>query len=263
MPYAKKSLGQHFLRSTGAVRALVLAGHIAPNDTVVEIGPGKGVLTKALLDAGARVIAIEKDHDLIPFLEEKFASEITSGKLILIEDDVLTFDPAGHGLTTATYKLIANIPYYITGAIIEHFLANKTYPEQMVLLVQKEVAQRIVARDGKESILSLSVKIFGVPKIIQVVKKEAFSPAPKVDSAIIAITEISRDAIPTELSMRMFFRVVKAGFAHKRKLLARNLEEIASKEVIRRAYAELGIADTARAETLSSTVWQKLAKHLG
>mgnify|MGYP003339378900 CR=1 FL=1 len=149
-------LGQHFLTGTWAAQRLVDAADITPSDIVLEIGPGKGALTKRLLATGAHVIAIEKDEVLAAALRETFANEIARDALILIEGDVRDFNPAHHGLAAGSYILAANIPYYITGEIIRSFLTTPAHPKTMVLLIQKEVAQRIVARDGKESILSLS-----------------------------------------------------------------------------------------------------------
>ncbi|MFM2357428.1 MAG: dimethyladenosine transferase, rRNA (adenine1518-N6/adenine1519-N6)-dimethyltransferase, partial [Candidatus Parcubacteria bacterium] len=180
----KKSLGQNFLRSKKALQAIVEAGHITEQDTVLEIGPGEGVLTEKLLEKAGQVVIIEKDHRLIPLLQEKFSKEITSGKLKLIPGDVLDITIEEYIPTATAYKLIANIPYYITGEILRTFLEKQKQPEKIVLLVQKEVADRIMARDKKESILSLSVKIYGDPKREMVVNRESFKPVPNVDSAI-------------------------------------------------------------------------------
>lgn len=244
------------------LRTLVTSGKVISDDTVLEIGPGEGVLTEALLATGADIIAIEKDRDLIPLLNEKFSAEIASGQLRLIEADVLDFDPAKVGLHAGTYKLIANIPYYITGAIFEKFLTEKNPPSLMVMLIQKEVATRIVARDKKESILSLSVKAFGVPKIVAKVPASAFRPAPKVDSAILLVEDISNEHFPSAEAIDTFFKVVRAGFAHKRKLLARNLEVVAEKESISKAFGNLTISANARAEDLALPVWLSLARVL-
>ena len=264
---AKKSLGQHFLRSASAVRSIVAAGNLTPSDTVLEIGPGEGVLTHALLATGAKVIAVEKDADLLPILTERFANELQSGQLILIEKDVLLFEPTQYGLQAGTYKLIANIPYYITGAIFEKFLTEQNPPNTIVVLIQKEVATRIVARDNKESILSLSVKAFGTPKLIIKVPASAFRPAPKVDSAILAITGIQNAhftnwGIPMNQAIERFFRVVKAGFAHKRKLLVRNLETVAPQTQITTAFTQNNLSLTARAEDINLNDWISLAKRL-
>ena len=263
---AKKSLGQHFLRSASAVRAIVASGKTTSTDTVLEIGPGEGVLTVAILATGARVVALEKDADLIPILTERFAQEITSGQLTLLHMDVLDFSPKTHGLKKGEYKLIANIPYYITGAIMEQFLENEYPPSCIVVLIQKEVAQRAVSRDGKESILSISVKAFGTPKITAKVPASAFRPAPKVDSAVLTIENIStlkfseNGATPQEI--RHFFSIVRAGFAHKRKLLIRNLEEVSEKDAIEKAFSTLQLSPLARAETVPVEIWIELAKKL-
>src|SRR3989344_3189802 len=155
---AKKSLGQNFLTSHAVAQDIIAAAHITPDDVVLEIGPGKGFLTEGLLQKAKKVIAVEKDGRMVEYLKDKFREEIRNGKLELIHQDILSFDPAGCGLRVTGYKLIANIPYYITGEILRTFLSGDTQPSLMVLMVQKEVAERIVARDGKESILSMSVK---------------------------------------------------------------------------------------------------------
>ena len=225
---AKKYLGQHFLNSTKAINSIIKAGQLGQTDLVLEIGPGKGVLTTALLNTECTVFAIEKDWEMVDILKEKFKKEIRNKKLILILGDVLEIDIlqiiSKHSKPkNKKYKLIANIPYYITGEIIRKFLEIDLKPEKIVLLVQKEVAKRITARDGKESILSLSVKFFGTPKYIETVKAGSFSPPPKVDSAILSIDKIeNRDS---KIS-KMFFEVVKNGFAHKRKLLIKNLTQV-------------------------------------
>ena len=268
MPHrAKKSLGQHFLRSTSAIRAIVAAGKVEASDTVLEIGPGEGVLTEALLATKARVVAVEFDHTLIPILRERFTAEITSGQLELIEKDILKFDPENYELKASGYKLIANIPYYITGAIFEKFLTEKTPPSRLVVLIQKEVATRIVARDHKESILSISVKAFGTPRITEKVPASAFRPAPKVDSAVLLVEDVSRrnfaaSGTSKTIATEHFFKIVRTGFAHKRKLLMRNLEQISDKESIVRAFAEAGIPANVRAEDLPLEVWFALSRAL-
>ncbi len=251
----KKSLGQHFLRSESALRKIVSAGRLSSTDIVLEVGPGEGVLTELLLAQAGKVIAVEKDDRLIPVLEEKFAPEIVSGKLKLIHADILDFSPSSLGLRASSFKVVANIPYYITGALIRKFLEADTQPSTMVLLIQKEVAKRIVAHDGKESILSISVKAYGTPKYIDTVKAGAFSPPPKVDSAIIAIEHISKKFFVEDNEGR-FFELLKKGFAHPRKLLSSNLY-IPGENLL-----ACGIAEKARPENLSITDWQRLCASL-
>ncbi len=262
---AKKSLGQNFLKDKNAIRKMCDEGNVQIGDTIVEIGPGKGVLTAELLLRGAHVIAIEKDWGLIDILKERFVKEIQTGKLKLIQGDCLEYKPEG------SYKLIANIPYNITGAIFKKFLSEEKQPETMVLLVQKEVAERIVARDGKESILSLSVKAYGEPKYIMRVSKKMFAPSPKVDSAVIAIHNINKKNFLSspdkgrkgEVKLEnKFFAIVKAGFAHKRKVLIKNLEKVAKKEVLEKAFTELHILTKSRAENIMIDVWLNLTRLL-
>src|SRR3989344_810169 len=228
---AKKSLGQNFLNSKAVARDIVRVAELVPADTVLEIGPGKGFLTAELLASGARVIAVEKDNRMIPLLSEKFAEAIARGQFTLIHGDILE-DPE-KGLTFlkkvnpfSGYKLVANIPYYLTGQILRNFLEMENKPERMILMVQKEVATRIVARDNKESILSVAVKVYGTPKLIKKVPARYFTPAPKVDSAILSIENISGKSFPDKASEKVFFDIVRASFAHKRKMLAGNLKKI-------------------------------------
>lgn len=217
---AKKSLGQNFLKSQKALLAMVEAGEVVEEDIVVEIGPGKGALTKYLLEKGSTVIAFEKDHRLIELLNEKFQEFILNKKFFLYEKDILEVDIEDYVKTE--YKLIANIPYYITGEITRTFLSGKCKPSIMVLLVQKEVADRIV--DKKETILSLSIKVFGTPKKVMIVQKEYFSPSPKVDSAIIKISNVSNPFKTKEEELR-FFTLIKKAFGQKRKKINTTLKE--------------------------------------
>lgn len=254
---AKKSLGQNFLKSEEALNKMCLISDLDDKDVILEIGPGKGALTKKLLEKVSTVIAIEKDDNLFLFLKEKFATEIKAKKLILRNEDILDFDLK----KINSYKVIANIPYNITGLIIRKFLTSKNQPSQMTLLVQKEVALRIVARDKKESILSLSVKAYGNPSYIMKVSKRFFSPSPKVDSAIINIKDIRRNNFNSEKEEILFFELIKSGFAHKRKILRKNLETLnISTEKISKVFEKLQINPQARAEDLSLSVWLKILK---
>ena len=255
---AKKSLGQNFLKSIPALKMMCTQGELDENDIVVEIGPGKGALTEKLLEKVNKVIAIEKDRELIDILNERFQKEINDKKLILLNEDILKFNPPEN----SKYKIIANIPYNITGAILKKFLSSSFHPDMMILLVQKEVAMRIVANDKKESILSLSVKAYGTPKYIMKVEKRFFSPSPKVDSAIIAIKNISNKNFLNKGEENSFFNIVKSGFAHKRKVLRKNLEEISTSDVIDRVYSELKINPKTRAEDLPLEIWIKINKLL-
>lgn len=250
-------LGQHFLKQSWVASALADAALIQKNDTVVEIGPGTGALTRELLSRGAHVLAIEKDEALALKLHEIFAESIDKGSLTVISDDIRNVTPESLGLSNGPYTIAANIPYYITGEIIRQFLTARAQPVTMALLVQKEVAERI-ARSKKESILSLSVKVYGTPKLVRTVGRGNFSPPPSVDSAILAITNISRSHFKT-VSEDQFFRIVKAGFAAKRKMLRVNLSRIETVESVLKAFEKCGLSPTIRAEDVPLEKWLLLA----
>ena len=257
-------LGQHFLKHGWAARSLAYAAAIRDGETFLEIGPGKGILTKELLALGP-VVAVEKDEVLVGQLKDTFADEITTGRFRLIEGDVRDATPENLGLTK--YVVAANIPYYITGEIIRQFLTTTIQPRAMALLVQKEVAQRIIGHPStalgvtKESILSLSVKAYGTPRLVEKVSRTHFSPPPSVDSAILAITDISKKFFDS-VTEENFFRVVRAGFASKRKMLITNLSVAYDKENVRRAFLSCTIGDKVRAEDVSLEKWKCLARNL-
>lgn len=267
-----KHLGQNFLTSRKIVEQIVCVADLKSDDVVLEAGPGKGILTEELVKKAGKVIAVEKDKRLADFLLQKFAG---TKNLQIIHGDILKFSPSGYPLSTNGYKIVANIPYYITSRFLRQFLENDCQPSLMVLMVQKEVAERIMARNGKESILSISVKVYGKPKIIKKVPAKYFSPQPKVDSAIILIGKISKDFFAEKFVPlktvgkgnltgtkffgsveKSFFDLVRRGFSSKRKMLKNNLgcdEKI------------LGfckISEKARAEDLSLGDWGCLYKKL-
>lgn len=257
--YPKKSLGQNFLKSENILNLICQTSSIKEGEVVLEIGPGKGSLTKKILSFGALVIAIEKDNELFTFLKEKFSQEIDEGKLKLLNQDILDWQT---NEVKTDYKIVANIPYNITGLIIKKFLSDKKLPKSMTLLVQKEVAERIVARNNKESILSLSVKAYGQVKYIKKVSKKLFSPSPKVDSAIINIFYISKNNFPKKELENKFFSLIKIGFSHKRKVLIKNLEIITPKEKLEKCFQELKIDTKIRPEDVSLGKWLELNKKL-
>jgi 16S rRNA (adenine1518-N6/adenine1519-N6)-dimethyltransferase len=267
--HPKKSLGQNFLTSIPARLKMVEAGRVTTADTVLEIGPGKGFLTKALLETGAKVIALEKDADLLPLLSESFSSEITTGALTLIEGDALEYTPAfAHSpLSTlhpplSTYKLIANIPYYITGAILSHFLTLPHQPSCIVVLIQKEVAERACAKDCKESLLSLSIKAYGDPKLVYRVSRGSFNPIPKVDSAILQIENISRKNFKHDYHEAMFFKVIHAAFAHKRKFALSNIQSVFKNVDIKTLFKEANLSEKVRAEDVTLQAWIQISSRL-
>jgi 16S rRNA (adenine1518-N6/adenine1519-N6)-dimethyltransferase len=256
---AKKSLGQNFLKSKTALNKMIEAGEVNNTDIVLEVGPGKGVLTEKLLLIAKKVIAVEKDDRLISLLQEKFAPEIIAGKLEIIHDDILNFRQSDHHLIEGEYKIIANIPYYITGLFLRKFLETDCQPAKIVVMVQKEIAQRIMAHDKKENLLSISIKVFGIPKMVMKVDKENFSPAPKVDSAILSISNISKEFfIKNQIPDKDFFNILHAGFAHKRKMLISNLRALFPEIDWEGRFVSASISPKARAEDLTLADWNKI-----
>lgn len=255
MTFAKKSLGQNFLMHARIAQRIALVAQLAPDAVAFEIGPGTGMLTRELLKVAGKVVALEADYELFEKLQIDFAREITEGRIELVSGDIRTFD-----ITTLPkgYALVANIPYYLTGEIFRMFLASANQPSVMTLLVQKEVADRIVGNPeqsrgtrGKESILSLSVKAYGTPKREFLVPRGAFVPAPNVDSAVLTIRDISRKHFASHKEEERFFALIHAGFAHKRKFVRKNLIE---------AGLPVGnIPEKARAEDLALFDWLNLS----
>jgi|SRR3989344_1091123 len=254
----KKSLGQHFLHNAHYLRKVADAADITRGEVVVEVGPGDGALTEKLLAFSCQVIGIEKDARLIPVLKEKFRKEILAGQLILVEGDILQFDPSDWKLKAHRYKLVGNIPYYITGALLKKFLSGKVQPSTLVFLMQKEVAQRIV-RAKKESILSLSVKAYGESAYVASVPRGAFTPPPKVDSAIMRVRNISRKNFRSAAHEKKFFELIKNGFGKKRKFLASNLKSLLGPQHSN-ILQNVGINPRARAEDVPLRAWLALSK---
>jgi 16S rRNA (adenine1518-N6/adenine1519-N6)-dimethyltransferase len=259
---AKKSLGQHFLNNTRVPALMADAGDVKRGDTVLEIGPGTGVLTRELLKRGARVVALEADKRAVLVLNETFKSEIANGNLVISHTDVrsLVLSSLAPHILPSKYKVVANIPYYLSGMLFRTFLETDMQPSDLVFLVQKEVAERI-ARDTKESLLSLSVKVYGDPQYIKTIKRGNFTPVPKVDSAIIAIRNISKKRLGT-LTETDFFTLIHAGFASKRKQLLGNLSTLFPREVLVHTFSTLGIRPDVRGEDLSLKKWLELLQTL-
>lgn len=259
MVKAKKWLGQNFLHDDGVLNAIVKAGELSPNDTVIEIGPGRGALTRELIKKAGKVIAIEMDEDLIFPLKLEF---VTEKNFQLIHGDALSFVPPKE-----PYKLIANIPYYITSPLLNHFLkeqfANGTPPELLVLMVQKEVAEKIVAEDGKQSVLSLEVQLFADVSIVRDVPASAFHPRPAVDSAVIKIRALPKPRI--EGNLKKIFWLFHVSFAQKRKKLSNNLAAVLHKksQEICALLETIKIDPNIRAEALTFPEWQELFNALG
>lgn len=257
---AKKSLGQHFLNSSRVPELMADAGNVSKGDTVLEIGPGTGVLTRELLKRGANVIAIEADIRAIETLETSFKSEIMAKTLTIIHGDVRRLDLSALGLNPQSFKIVANIPYYLSGFLFRTFLEHDIQPSDLVFLVQREVAERI-ARDKKESLLSLSVKIFGDPKYIKTIGKGNFTPPPKIDSAIIAISHISKERLG-QMSQEFFFKILHEGFKSKRKQLLGNLSDTYDRNALTHIFSTVGLSPTIRGEDVPLNMWLALCNEI-
>lgn len=247
MTRAKKSLGQNFLMHAQIAARIADAAHLPQDATVFEIGAGTGKLTHELLLRSKKVVALEADRELYDELKKEFADDIALGKLELVHGDIREFDI---GALPKGYAVVANIPYYLTGEIFRMFLEADNQPSSMTLLVQKEVADRIVKAE-KGSILSLSVKAYGSPKREFLVPRGAFVPAPNVDSAVLAIRDISRKNFKSREQEKRFFDLLHAGFGHKRKQLKGNLAEF--------GVPGGAIPEKARAEDMPLSFWLELS----
>ena len=250
---ADKKLGQNFLQDPIALESIVQAAEIQPTDTVLEVGPGLGSLTRYLATAALQVVAVELDADLIPPLESVTRSY---NNIHIVHGDILKISPK-ELIHSQDYLVVANIPYYITSAIIRHLLENDPKPRRIVLTIQKEVADRICAKPGDMSLLALSVQIYGKPRIAERIPANAFFPAPKVDSAVLCIDIYPSPIIQTKL-LGVFFKLIKAGFHQKRKTLRNSLSSglhIPAPE-IEKLLSNANIDPMRRAETLSIEEWQ-------
>ncbi|MBI4599590.1 ribosomal RNA small subunit methyltransferase A [Candidatus Uhrbacteria bacterium] len=264
-PKLKRHRGQHLLTDRNVLKKIVERANIKPTDTVVEIGAGTGNLTEYLARKAGRVIAIEIDKDLVPILTKRCSSYET---VEILQDDARAFNPETYNLHPETYLVVANIPYNITSIIIRKFLEQGPQPSRMVLLIQKEVAERICARPPHMNILALSVQYFAHPKVLFDVSRNSFVPRPNVDSAVIEIVLHGKKGSGTnslrEIEPDPFFRLVTAGFAQKRKLLASNLAQGLGipREKILDAFVAARIPASARAQELSLDEWHALASSL-
>lgn len=274
----KKSLGQHFLVNPRILDKIIAAAEITKDDIVLEVGPGTGNLTKKLAEKAKRVIAIEKDRRLIGFLKDKLSeNSAIAGKSEIIEGDVLKLDSEHSdvfgSLGSRPYKIVANIPYYITSRFIRTIFEKWPKPKLIVLTIQKEVAQRIMAspphsklsvgaRPPKMNLLALSVQFYSNPKIISYISKENFRPRPKVDSAITKL--IPKEKLPIPIINDLFFKAVRAGFQNKRKQLVGNLSKKFGimKEEISEIFGRVNIQRNTRAENLSLNKWVELTEYL-
>jgi 16S rRNA (adenine1518-N6/adenine1519-N6)-dimethyltransferase len=256
----KKSLGQHFLNSDYVPKQMCDAASLQAGETVVEVGPGTGALTKELLARGCKVIAIEADERAITALHDTFPTEIADKHLVIHHHDARAVAPANFGLTPHTYKVVSNIPYYLSGSLFRSFLDTDCQPTDLVFLVQKEVAERI-ARDRKESLLSLSVKAFGEPRYVTTIKRTHFTPPPQVDSAIIAVHRISLERL-SDVPRARFFNLLHLGLGQKRKQLLGLLAQRWDRTTLEAVFTEITIPLDIRGEDLTLEQWVTLAQKL-
>ena len=250
----KKELGQHWLKDRDILAAIADDAELMPEDTVLEIGPGLGTLTSELLRRAGRVVAVEFDPDLARKLPGQFPGK----NLQVVHEDILQFNL---GSLPAGYKVVANVPYYITSKIIEKLMTAKNKPSLVVILVQKEVAERVAAGPGDMSILAISAQVFAKARLGVEVPREYFTPPPKVDSQVVILEALAAPLVAPE-DEKAFFRVVKAGFSAKRKKLRSSISaglaisKPAAEELLRHA----NINPDDRAEDLSIEDWLRLAR---
>ncbi len=259
---ARKGLGQHFLIDEEVLRLIVSTAQLSPEDVVIEVGPGLGVLTRELAKQAGWVVAIELDDKLATILKQTLSS---FKNLTIVNEDVLKIDPAAlltelkTGLLPGSYKVVANLPYYITSPVLRHFLEAQVKPQNMVVMVQKEVAEEIVAKPGRMSLLSVSVQFYGEPAIAGYVPAQCFYPVPEVDSAILRVTPYSQPMVKIA-DRESFFALVRAGFSAARKQIANSLAQglSISKAEALSLLEKAEIAPERRAETLTLEEWARL-----
>jgi 16S rRNA (adenine1518-N6/adenine1519-N6)-dimethyltransferase len=260
---AKKGLGQHFLIDDNVLEAILAAAELSPADTVIEVGPGLGLMTGELARRAGWVIAIELDNRLADILKKTLSHD----NIVILNEDVLGTDPAAllQGRAPSfpsalrPYKVVANLPYYITSPVLRHFLEASVKPEVMVVMVQKEVAKAIVAEAGQRSVLSISVQFYGKPSIVTYVPAGAFYPAPEVDSAIVKIDVYRQPPVEVD-SVEGFFKLVRAGFTAARKQVANSLSQGLGlpKSDVLDLLERVGIDPRRRAETFTLEEWARL-----
>ena len=261
----QKKLGQVFLKNKKVVQKIIQATDINSKDQILEIGPGKGILTQVLLKTNAEIIAVEKDIELVKFLENHFKDK---SNLKIIHADIRDFLQDIRFRQSfgkqAKYKVIGNIPYYLTSHLLRLLLENPIKPSLIVLMIQKEVAERIISQPPKMNLLAISVQFYAKSKIICYVPKTAFYPEPKVDSAVIKITPINTKENIDKTQIKNFFNVIKAGFKQPRKLLINNLNKNLNleKDFVQRIFLKLNLPSNTRAQNLSIKQWTSLSSLL-
>lgn len=267
----KHYLGQNFLIDKEVLYDIVNAADIKETDTVLEIGPGLGVLTRELIQYAKEVVVIETDPRFVRILKQEFGQRRDSGgnkkkacrgrELRIIEGDVLKTDFNTLGLMDRRYKIVANLPYQISSHFLQMVLSKKPRPSEMIVMVQKEVAERIVAGPGKMSLLSVSVQFYSKPRLVRVVNSNSFFPQPEVDSAVVKFIAIGKQY---DVDEKKFFKLVKIGFTARRKQLHNNLSGClrVKNEEIKKILKKIGLSENIRAQDLSIENWLELYQHL-
>ncbi|HEY67836.1 MAG TPA: 16S rRNA (adenine(1518)-N(6)/adenine(1519)-N(6))-dimethyltransferase RsmA [Thermoflexia bacterium] len=271
-----KGLGQNFLVDQAALERIVAAAELTPDDIVLEVGAGLGTLTRRLAQNAGHVVAVELDQRLIPVLRSVLAD---FDNVTLVQGDILSLDPVAligaanlqsptPNLQSPTpnlqYKVVANLPYYITSAVLRHLLEANLKPQRMVVTVQREVAERIVAQPGQMSLLAVSVQFYGRPQLLFRIKPGSFYPPPEVESAVVRVDLHAAPSVPVG-DTDTFFRVVRAGFAQRRKQLRNALAAglgLSPEEAAARL-REVGVDPRRRAQTLSLEEWARIVRALG
>ena len=259
----RKSLGQNFLADQRALERIVEAAELGPGDIVLEIGPGLGTLTRCLAAGAGWVVAIELDQRLVEVLKQTLAD---LPNVDIIHGDILELNPADlleRQMASFQYKVVSNLPYYITSAVLRHLLTAKVRPKLMIVTVQLEVARRITAEPGDMSLLAVSVQFYGRPRIVARIKASAFYPSPQVDSAVIRIDLDGRPLVEVD-DADSFFKVVRAGFAQRRKQLRNALaaELALPASEVAQALSRAGVDPKRRAQTLGIEEWAKLCNEM-
>lgn len=256
-----RSKGQNFLINGEVYDRIVEAAEIKKTDTVLEVGPGLGFLTAKLATKTERVVAVELDDKLAAYLKDVVTEGKLDSSVKIINQNILDLDPSSIGLENSNYKIVANLPYNITSVFLRKFLSTENKPTEMILMLQKEVAERICAKPGDMSLLALSVQFYADPEILFNVGRSDFYPSPEVDSAVIQL-RITNDKL--QISEKNFFRLAKIGFSAKRKMLKNNLANglhISSKEA-EEILTKSGFDSKIRAEDLSVDDWMVLVKNI-
>jgi 16S rRNA (adenine1518-N6/adenine1519-N6)-dimethyltransferase len=260
----KKSLGQNFLKNNEVIAQIIDLSHITSEDVIIEIGPGQGILTEALAQRAGKVIAIELDDRLIPDLQKRFA---IYDNVVIVHDDILKMNydefVLAHNVRSFAYKVVANIPYYITAPIIRLFLEQSCMPQSLTLMVQKEVAERLCAQPGEMSIIAVAAQYYADVTYGFTVSRNNFEPVPAVDSAIVTLTVREKQLQNNDMDEN-FFRTVKIGFSARRKTLCNNIANgfHMSKDAVVEMLQNIGLSENVRAQELSITQWQSLTQKL-